>query len=102
MTTIEQSSFTRLLEAAELVRSGFPFNCYGDLKELHQAVEAARSDRALYEATHALLEACERASDTFRETAIALRLLGHETVANAMDIAEADTRTAIALATPQL
>jgi len=59
MTTIEQSSFTRLLEAAELVRSGFPFNCYGDLKELHQAVEAARADRALYEAARAMEKALE-------------------------------------------
>ena len=69
MTTIEQSSFTRLLEAAELVRSGFPFNCYGDLKELHQAVEAARADRALYEAAGMLLAACRTAKSAFQTIA---------------------------------
>ena len=99
MPTTEQTSFSRLLKAANRVLTDSKDS---SLFRLEDAVEAARSDRALYEATHALLEACERASDTFRETAIALRLLGHETVANAMDIAEADTRTAIALATPQL
>jgi hypothetical protein len=87
MMTTTQTSFTRLLDAAnahlaDLIDSGehgpelwdeaegtsYPRDADGrpwfsDVWELHQAEEAARKDKALYDAAGDLLEACRDAED---------------------------------------
>ena len=66
MPTTKQTSFGRLLKAANRVLTDSKDS---SLFRLEDAVEAARADRALYEAAGMLLAACRTAKSAFQTIA---------------------------------